>query len=97
MTTFWAENDVALGEVPLVVINLPAYASSVEKITDKTDAPVLQDTTSMNAATQYGAAKWYLYVIRPDGALHIMHYNLPMEEQIQRLLQWIADASAVSP
>lgn len=75
-----------------MVVNLPAYASSVEKLTEKTDLPVLQDITSEDAATQYGASKWYLYVLNPDGSLHIMHYNLPMPTQLPRLLQWIQDA-----
>ena len=97
MSAFWQKHEAALGDIPLVIINLPAYASSVEKITDKTDALVLQDTSTVNAAYQYGAAKWYLYVIRPDGTLHLMHYNLPMEAQIQRILQWVDDASSVTP
>ena len=78
-------------------MNLTAYASSIDKIIELTDLPILQDKNSVNAAEQYGAAKWYTMVIRPDGTLHKMHYDLPMPTQLGRLGDWIREAKGESP
>ena len=66
-------------------------------ITELTDYPVLQDTDDEDVAEQYGAAKWNIYVIRADGTLHILHYDLKMPTQLDRLTQWIEDARSASP
>ena len=83
--------------MPLIIVNLTAYASSIDKIIELTDLPIMQDNNSVNAAQQYGAAKWYTMVIRADGSLYKMHYDLPMPTQLGRLRNWILEAKGESP
>ena len=78
--------------MPILILNLPAYASSLAKITELTDLPILQDNEEEEVAKQYGASKWYLYVINPEGKPHLIHYDLPMPSQLDRLDTWIAEA-----
>ena len=83
---------MSLADVPIVVVNLSAYASSLSKITSLTDLPVVQDEEALEIADEYGAYKWFIYIINADGSLNKMHYDLPMPNQLSRLVEWINSA-----
>ena len=82
--------------MPIVVINLAAYASSLSEITDLTNFPVVQDEESVKIAEEYGASKWFIYIMNADGTLHKMHYDLPMPSQLDRLVKWVEAAKGGS-
>ncbi len=70
----------------MVLINQSSAADSIGELAENTALPILQDTTAQATFTQYGADKWYIYIIGPDRRLHLLHYALDLDEEGDRLL-----------
>ena len=51
---------------------------SIGELADNTTLPILQDTSDQSVASQYGAEKWYVYLIGPDQKLKLLHYSLDL-------------------
>ena len=78
----------------LVLINQYSAADSIGELADNTTLPILQDTTDQSVASQYGAEKWYVYLIGPDQKLKLLHYSLDLDSERERLLEEIENIKA---
>ena len=85
----WSRHAEAFGDdVRFVLVSLASGADTVEELTSRTDLPVLQDTDGDDVAGTWGAEKWFLYIVRPDGTLGTIHYTLNLTEEavVERLI-----------
>ena len=78
----------------LILINQYSAADSIGELAENTTLPILQDTSEQAVANQYGAEKWYIYLIGGDQRLKLLHYSLDLDAERERLLQEIADIQA---
>jgi len=73
------------------MINLPGYESGIEDLTDGVTLPVLQDTDELEVAENYGASKWYVYIIDRSGIPRYVHYSMDLDgDEADRLLSEIS-------
>ena len=63
-----------------------------EMAPDGMDLPVLQDTTTDKVFVDYGASKWYIYVLDAEGNPRYVHYQVDLNGERDRLLSEIDDA-----
>ncbi len=73
----------------LVIVALEGGAEDVAELTNRVeDLPVLLDTAEAKVEDDYGADRWYTYLLTPEGGLHTLHYsvNLADEAELARLL-----------
>jgi hypothetical protein len=77
--------------VQVILINLPGYEDGIPDLTETCTLPVLQDTTKDGVANEYGAEKWYIYLIDRDGKIRLIHYSLDLDSERDRLLEEIAE------
>jgi hypothetical protein len=66
------------------VINKLGSESGIPDLTDGVAIPVLQDNSD-HVIEQYGAEKWYLYVIDKSGFPSKLHYKLDVPGEISRI------------
>ena len=59
--------------------------------------PVLQDTAKVQAEIEYGAAKWYIYILDRQGIPRVIHYEMDLDEDRQRLLDEIQAIALETP
>ena len=76
------------------MINLPGYEEGIPDLTKECTLPVLQDTTKDGVARDYGAEKWYIYLIDREGKIRLIHYSLDLNNERDRLLEEIAELVA---
>lgn len=88
--TFKDAHPDALADVSLLVVNSIGSDAGLPDLTDGVDIPVLQDTAEAQAFTTFGASKWYVYLIDPQGRLRWLRYGISMPEEQDRLLEQIA-------
>ena len=74
----------------LILINQSSAKDSIGELAENTTLPILQDTADQAVATQYGAEKWYIYLIGTDQKLDLLHYSLDLDVERDRLLSEIA-------
>jgi len=72
--------------VGLVLVNQASAAESIGELAENTTLPILQDTSDQGVASQYGAEKWYIYLIGADQKLKLLHYSLDLDDERDRLL-----------
>ena len=58
----------------------------MQSMTEAISLPVLQDTVEDGVAKEYGADKWYIYVIDRAGDVRYLHYYLYLNSERERLL-----------
>ncbi len=59
-------------------------------MTDGVTLPVLQDTLEAGVFSAYGASKWYIYLIDPQQQPVLLHYEMDLDAEQERLLAEIA-------
>jgi len=74
----------------VILINLPGFEDGIPALTEACTLPVLQDTTKDGVAHEYGAEKWYIYLINREGKIRLIHYSLDLNNERDRLLEEIA-------
>ena len=75
----------------MVIIDLPGFEDGIPDLSAGTVLPILQDTSTDGVATCYGASKWYIYLIDRSGIPQLIHYQLDLDSERERLLTEIAD------
>ena len=80
----------------LILINQYSAADSIGELAENTTLPILQDTSEQAVANQYGAEKWYIYLIGPDQKLKLLHYSLDLDAERDRLLAEIEEVQSGS-
>lgn len=79
----------------LLIVDLAGYDEGIPELVPGVTLPVLQDTTTDNVATAYGASKWYVYLIDRTGLPRYIHYEMDLaDEDRPRLLSEIATLTA---
>jgi len=58
----------------------------MQSMTETITLPVLQDTFEDGVAKEYGADKWYIYVVDRAGNVRYLHYYLDLNSERERLL-----------
>ena len=51
-------------------------------------------TDKDRVAHEYGAEKWYIYLIDREGKIRLIHYSLDLSSERDRLLEEIAELVA---
>lgn len=74
------------GAVTLQIIALAAGESGLPELTDGLTLPVLQDTVEVDVAAQYGAEKWYVYLVDRSGRVRHIHYKFDLTNTSDRLV-----------
>ena len=85
------------GDVTLQIIALSAGQSGLETLTDGISLPVLQDTEQAAVADQYGAQKWYVYVVDRTGQVRWIHYRFDLTNHADRLVAEVDALRAEEP
>lgn len=65
-------------DVRLHIIALADGESGIPDLTEGVTLPVLQDTTEAAVQAQYGAQKWYFYLVDREGRVRWIHYKLDL-------------------
>lgn len=73
-----------------MIINQAGTEESMPDLSDGVSLPILQDTTTADVFDQYGASKWYIYLIDAQGIPRTIHYGLDLDSERDRLLSEIA-------
>jgi len=74
------------GAVTLQIIALAAGESGLPELTRGLTLPVLQDTVEADVAGQYGAEKWYVYLVDRSGRVRHIHYKFDLTNTSDRLV-----------
>lgn len=75
----------------LLVINERGYESGISELVADATLTVLQDTSTVDMFTQYGATKWYVYLIDRAGQPRYIHYSMDLaDDDRTRFLSEIA-------
>ncbi len=74
----------------LVLINQYGAESGLVDLTENVTLPVLQDTPEDAVFSAYNASKWYIYLVDTDGRLVLLHYEMELDDEEDRLLAEIA-------
>ena len=73
-----------------MIINHAGTEESLPDLADGVSLPILQDTSTEDVFDQYGASKWYVYLIDSQGIPRTIHYSLDLDNERERLLSDIA-------
>ena len=79
-------------EVAIVVVNMTGWEADIDDFVTLHDLPTLQDTSEEGAADKIGASLYWNYILKPDGRLQAMYYEMYLPTDEQRLLADIAAA-----
>ncbi len=58
----------------------------MQSMTEAITLPVLQDTVEDGVAKEYGADKWYIYVVDRAGDVRYLHYYVDLNAERERLV-----------
>ncbi|MEC7946985.1 MAG: redoxin family protein [Myxococcota bacterium] len=87
LQSMWTGNeDRWAGQAALQIIALAAGESGLPDLTEGLTLPVLQDTSDASVTEQYGAEKWYLYLIDRSGRVRHIHYRFDLTNTSGRLV-----------
>ncbi len=56
-------------------------------MTEAITLPVLQDTVEDGVAKEYGADKWYIYVVDRTGNVRYLHYYVDLNTERERFVE----------
>ncbi|MFT5684883.1 MAG: hypothetical protein ACI8RZ_005828 [Myxococcota bacterium] len=73
-----------------MIINESGTEESMPDLADGVSLPILQDTSEADVFDEYGASKWYVYLIDAQGIPRTIHYALDLDSERDRLLSEIA-------
>ncbi|MDG1478023.1 MAG: hypothetical protein P8R54_00465 [Myxococcota bacterium] len=73
-----------------MIINHAGTEESLPDLADGVSLPILQDTSTEDVFDQYGASKWYIYLVDSKGVPRTIHYSLDLDGERDRLLSDIA-------
>jgi hypothetical protein len=76
----------------IILVNLAGTEDGIPDLSAENQQPILQDTTDATVVQCYGASKWYIYVIDPNGIPKTIFYSLDLDTERDRLLAAIAEA-----
>lgn len=82
----------AWDDVSVRVVALNAAPESIPELADGHDLPILQDTDEVDVEAQYGAERWYIYLLDRAGQPRVIHYSLDFDDidQLTRLVDEVA-------
>ncbi len=75
------------GQVQFLTINAAGYESGLPEYNSGHDLPTLQDDAVSAAFESYNAHKWYLYLLDGDHVFRLLHYNLSIPSESERLVE----------
>lgn len=84
MQEIQTEHASDLSDVSLMLVDEIGYEAGIPDLVDGVTLPVLQDTSLQNVFSQYGATKWYVYLIDKAGYPRYIHYTLDLEGDADR-------------
>jgi hypothetical protein len=82
----------AWDEVSVRVIALNTAPESLPELADGHDLPILLDTDSVDVEAQYGAERWFVYLLDRAGQPHVIHYSIDFNDldALARLVDEVA-------
>jgi len=82
----------AWDDVSVRVVALNAAPESIPELADGNDLPILQDTDEVDVEGQYGAERWYIYLLDRAGQPRVIHYSLDFDDidHLSRLVDEVA-------
>jgi len=82
----------AWDEVSVRVLALNAAHDSIPDLAEGHDLPILLDTDEANVEDQYGAERWFIYLLDRAGQPRIIHYALDFDDfdELSRLVDEVA-------
>ncbi len=83
------EQGDAWAEVSVRVLALNTALDSLPELADGHDLPILVDTDELNLQGQYGAERWYLYLLDRSGMPATLHYELNFSTERTRLVEQV--------
>ena len=81
-----AEQGSAWAELSVRVLALDTALESLPELADGHDLPILVDTDTLNLQGQYGADRWYIYLLDRNGEPAMLHYELNFTTERDRLV-----------
>jgi len=81
-----AEKADDWAEVSVRVIALDTAHDSLPELADGHDLPILLDTEDVDVEGQYGAERWYIYLLDRRGMPRHLHYSLSFSTETDRLV-----------
>jgi len=87
LASYAAEHADEWGDgVAIILVNMVGWEADIDDLVSLHDLPTLQDTTDEGAADKIGASLYWNYILKTDGLLHAMYYEMYLPTDEQRLL-----------
>jgi hypothetical protein len=81
-----SEQGEAWSELSVRVLALNTAHDSLPDLADGHDLPILVDNDELNLEDQYGAERWYIYLLDRAGQPVRIHYDLNFVAERERLI-----------
>ena len=80
------EQGVAWDEVSVRILALNTAHDSLPELAEGHNLPILVDTDELNLERQYGAERWYIYLLDRSGMPAMLHYEIDFVSERDRLI-----------
>lgn len=74
----------------IVLVSLTGTEDGIPDLTEDLQLPVLQDNAEAGVAGCFGASKWYIYIVDKAGIPRVVHYQLDLDSERNRLFEELA-------
>ena len=81
-----ADQGDAWSELSVRVLALDTALDSLPDLADGHDLPIVVDNETLRLADQYGAERWYIYLLDRSGQPAMIHYDLDFTVERDRLV-----------
>lgn len=81
-----AEQGDAWADLSVRVLALNTAHDSLPELADGHDLPIVVDTDALDLEAQYGAERWYIYLLDRSGQPARIHYDLNFTTERDRLI-----------